>query len=137
MNNIFISRRQYGELDKLNEDGPTCQIWQVSGTGLTNSGQSRDRYGSEPTQTTVCASFSRGACVAFKPTYAHYFLLPIFSSSAYGRLTRLACFLADKSQCCFGRESLNWFWQVLVQCVATFLLNLATFGRILVTVPVV
>jgi hypothetical protein len=39
MDDVFISRRQYGELDKLNEDGTTCQIWQVSGTGLTNSGQ--------------------------------------------------------------------------------------------------
>ena len=40
MNDIFISRGQYGELDKLNEGGSTCQIWQVSKTGLTNSGQS-------------------------------------------------------------------------------------------------
>ena len=63
--------------------------------------------------------------------------LPVFSSPPYGRFTRLASFLTDKSQCCFGRESLNWFRQVLVQCVTAFLLNLATFGRILVTVPVV
>jgi hypothetical protein len=34
MNDIFISRGQYGELDKLNEGGSTCQIWQVSGMGM-------------------------------------------------------------------------------------------------------
>jgi hypothetical protein len=31
---IFISRGQYGELDKLNEGGLICQIWQVSGTNI-------------------------------------------------------------------------------------------------------
>jgi hypothetical protein len=44
MNDVFMSCGQYGELDMLKEDGSICQIWQVSGTGLTNSVQSRDGY---------------------------------------------------------------------------------------------
>jgi hypothetical protein len=44
MNDIFISRGQYGELDKLKEDGLSCRIWQVTGTGLTNSSQNQHGY---------------------------------------------------------------------------------------------
>jgi hypothetical protein len=29
MRDIFMPRGQYGKLDDPNEDGPTCQIWQV------------------------------------------------------------------------------------------------------------
>jgi hypothetical protein len=51
MNDIFMSHGQYGELDKLNEDGSSCQLWKVSG-GLTNSGQSRDRYAKSANRST-------------------------------------------------------------------------------------